>query len=100
MRAVRRAARLTVFIAAGVAVLWLSAHITVRLPLAVPVLLIGVILLLIAAGHRRPPADLFPEQATRSARRASSSAIPMPPASETAPPVTPWAFDEPDEETW
>ncbi|GLY81806.1 hypothetical protein [Actinoallomurus iriomotensis] len=106
MSAVRRAARLIAFVAGGVAVLWLSAHITVRLPLAVPVLLIGVILFLVAVGHRRPPAGLFADEPVQApAAAATSTAIPMPPVTKAPAPPAPaaaWDFndDRPGEEDW
>ncbi|MGH3380737.1 MAG: hypothetical protein ACRDP6_38985 [Actinoallomurus sp.] len=106
MSRVRRAFRLIGFLIGGVAAVWVSAHITVRIPLAIPVVFIAVILGLVAAMFRRPPAGVFTGRPDVTPTPVSS-AIPMPPVSEppaAASPAAAWAFDEPgadtDEDRW
>jgi hypothetical protein len=101
---VRQAGRVLVVAACVIAALWLSAHITVRLPLVVPVLFIGIILGLVAVMFRRPPPTLFQAAAAEPAPAPAATAIPMPPVTEPPVPAATWAFDEPDtdprEEGW
>jgi hypothetical protein len=80
--------RVASFTAAAILGLYESTRVTVRLPLAVPVVLIGAVLLVIAVAFRQPP---------RRAADPPQKAIPAP-----APPPPPaWEFDEdsPSEES-
>lgn len=69
----------------GVLGVYESARVTVRLPLIVPVVLIGAVLVTIAVAFRRPRAPLVakPQKAPQRTTRA-------------------WVFDDPppDEESW
>lgn len=95
--AVAKAGRfLAVLVTVG-AGLYESARLTVRMPLAIPVGLAGLVLVLLAALCRRPPRDLFTDRPAETApeQRPAPAAIAPPrvhaPAHEA---VATWAFDE------
>ncbi|MDN3356110.1 hypothetical protein [Actinomadura sp. DC4] len=102
MRGVARACRVLTFVLGVFAVLWMSAYFSVTLPLAIPIVLIGIILALVAVMFRRPPAGLFPATEPEPEASPASTAIPMPPIPEPPAPSAAWMFDEPepDGEDW
>ena len=100
MSGVRRVGRALVAVVVVFCALWLSASFTVRLPLAIPILFICIILGLVATMFRRPPPGLFPDTGQEPPPAQASTAIPMPPVTEPPAAADAWAFDEPAEEGW
>jgi hypothetical protein len=94
--AMEKAARFLAALTAVVAALYESARISVRMPLAVPLGLVGLILVLIVARCRRPPSNLFtrPDDAAQE-ETAPPAAIESPAVHAAAREAAPmWAFDE------